>query len=95
MKVTFSAVHFEATEKLQNFATKEFSKLKKYYNNDLDGDIVLKEDGNRKVVEIRMQAYGKLLPVKMDGADFYKIIPLAVDKLRKQLKTQKSKIMGH
>lgn len=91
MNITFSAVHFEATDKLHEFAVKEFSALQKYYTHDLEGNIVLKENGNRKVVEMRMSAYGKVLPVKLEGSDFYKTIPQAVDKLKKQLKAHKSK----
>ncbi len=94
MKITFSARHFTASDKLQSFAVGEMKHLKRYFDGSLAGEIILEESGNLKVVEMRINALGKLLPVRMEGNDFYKIIPRAVAKLEKQLKSQKSKVYG-
>ena len=91
MKITFAARHFTASDKLQAFATRELEHLQRYFNGDLAGDIILEESGSLKTVEMRINMLGKLLPVRVEGNDFYKIIPKAVDKLEKQLKAQKSK----
>lgn len=94
MKVTFSARHFEASEKLQQFAVSELNRLDKYFDGALSGEVVLEENANLKAAEMRLNMLGKVLPVRMEGSDFYKIIPRAVDKLEKQLKSQKSKLQS-
>jgi putative sigma-54 modulation protein len=91
MKITFSARHFEASEKLKDFATTELSRLKKYFDGVLLGEVVLEEQGGIKRAEIRIKMLGKTLPAKTEGEDFYKIIPKAIDKLEAQIKSTKSK----
>ena len=92
MKVTFSALHFAASDRLQSFATSEMQRLERYVAGHIDGDVVLREDGSVKVAEMRVNALGRLLPVRVEGDDFYRIIPKGIEKLEKQLKHQKSKI---
>lgn len=94
MKTTISVRHFEATEKLQQFANTELSELEKYFEGDLTAQLILDEAGNLKTVELRVTALGKLLPAKVEGSDFYKLIPKAVEKVEKQLKSVKSKLTG-
>ncbi len=92
MEVTLSARRFEPSEKLQNYAFKEINKLKRYLNGDLEGQMILEENGNRKIFDVRLNFLGKVLPVQIEGNDFYKIIPKAVNKLERQLKSQKAKV---
>ena len=92
MKTTLSARRFTPTEKLQDFATKEINKLERYFNGDISSEIILEENGNLKVVDIRLNALGKTFKTRVEDDDFYKIIPKAVNKLEKQLKSRKSKV---
>lgn len=94
MKVSFLARHFDATDKLKKFAEDEVEKLSKYLNGDLKADIVLSEKENFKAVEIRVTMFGKLLPTRVEGTDFYKIIPEAVDKVERQVRDTKEKVTG-
>jgi len=92
MKITFSARHFDATHKLQKFAKAELMRINKFSDKAPTAEAILEENGNLKVADMRINAYGKTLFAKMEGDDFYKIIPKAVDKLEKQLKAAKSKV---
>jgi len=92
LKITFSARHFEATDKLREFATEEIKSLKKYFDGVLNAEVVL--EGTQKEVEIRISMLGKVLTAKVQGDDFYKIIPKAVEKLEAQIKSTKSKIQN-
>ncbi len=92
MKVTFSARHFDATAKLQDFAKKELSNLEKYFDNTNNAEIILEENGNLKIAYVRINAYGKVFTAQAEGSDFYKVIPKSVEKLQKQLKSTKSKV---
>lgn len=92
MKITLSARRFEPTERLQTFARKEVNKLERYFDGDLSGQMILEENGSRKIFDVRLNVLGKVLPVRIEGNDFYKIIPKAVNKLERQLKSQKAKV---
>lgn len=92
MKTTLSARRFNPSEKLREFAIKEINKLEKYFGGDISSEIILEENGNLKVVDIRLNALGKTFKTRVEDSDFYKIIPKAVNKLEKQLKSRKSKV---
>ena len=92
MKTTISARHFEASEKLQQFANNELLELEKHFEGDLIAQLILDEAGSLKTVELRVTAFGRMLPAKVEGSDFYKLIPKAVVKVEKQLKSVKSKL---
>ncbi|NQU06218.1 MAG: ribosome-associated translation inhibitor RaiA [Calditrichaeota bacterium] len=94
MEITISTRRFEPTEKLLAYANKEIDKLGRYFDGDLSGTVMLDESGNRKIVEARITALGKVMTVQLEGNDLYKLIPKAVDKLASQLKSHKSKIRG-
>ncbi len=93
MNVSFSARHFEATDKLRSFAVKELARVKRFAEEKASGEIILEENGNLKMVELRVSAFGRNLRAKADGPDFFKTIPKAVDKLEAQLKSTKSKLI--
>ncbi len=94
MKITFSARHFDATEKLQNFAKKEVDGLGKYADNIKHSEIILEQNDNLKSADIRLNAFGSSFISKVEGDDFYKVIPKCVEKIRKQLKAKKSKVLS-
>ncbi len=94
MKITIAARHFDASDKLKDFATKELKRLNKYFEGKISGDIILEENGSTKKVDMRVSAFSKIFVSNIDGADFYKIIPKIVDKLENQLKSAKSKAFG-
>jgi len=94
MKITIAVRHFDASQKLKDFATKELTRLEKYFEGKISSNIILEENGSAKKVEMRATAFGKIFVSNIDGADFYKIIPKTVDKLENQLKSAKSKSFG-
>lgn len=91
MKITFSARHFEASSELKNFTTEQIRQLKKYYDGVLHGEVVLEENGHSKLVEVRITMLGKTLPAKVEGNDFLKLVPKAVEKIEAQIKSTKAK----
>lgn len=94
MNVKFSARHFEASDKLKNFAIEEVNRLKKYVENITSIDIVLDEAGSLKTAEIRVNVLGKVITSKGEDTDFYKMLPKVVDKLETQIRTAKDKAKG-
>jgi ribosomal subunit interface protein len=92
MKIKFSARHFEATDQLREFVTSEIEHLSRFFEGRLSCDVVLEENGNNRAAEIRLNMLGKVLPVRVEGTDFYKLIPKGIEKLEKQMQSQKSKV---
>ncbi|MBM3328239.1 MAG: ribosome-associated translation inhibitor RaiA [Calditrichaeota bacterium] len=92
MKVTISARHFEASDKLQTFAVREVERLRKFFDGQATAEAILEENGSQKSVELRLTMLGKLLPARVEGADFYAIIPQAVEKIARQVKATKEKV---
>jgi len=94
MKITIAARHFDASGKLKEFAKTELTRLEKYFEGNINSNIILEENGSAKKVDMRVTAFGKIFVSNIDGSDFYKIIPKTVDKLENQLKSAKSKAFG-
>jgi putative sigma-54 modulation protein len=92
MRVTFTARHFKTSERLKEFATDEVRRLKKYYDDILDVEIILDFVKLEQVAEIGVKVYGQRLTVIEKSEDMYKSISLAVDKLERKLLKYKEKL---
>ena len=92
MRVTFTARHFQPSERLKEYATNQVARLKKYYDDILEVEIVLDYQKQVQIAEIMIKVYGNKLAVKETSEDMYKSITLAVDKLERKLKKYKGKL---
>ncbi len=92
MRISFTARHFKPSERLKEFATSEVARLKKYYDDILDVDIILDYVKQEQVAEIVVKVYGQRLTVEEKSEDMYKSISLAVDKLERKLLKYKEKL---
>jgi len=92
MRVSFTARHFKSSERLKEFATVEVKRLKKYYDDILDVEIILDYVKMEQVAEIVVKVYGQRLRVEELSEDMYKSISLAVDKLERKLLKYKEKL---
>jgi len=92
MRVSISARHFKASDKLQQFATTEVMRLKKYFDHILDGEVVLSWQKGSKTSEISLNVNGTKMTATEASDDFYKAIPRTVEKLERQLRKYKGKL---
>ncbi|MFH1861376.1 MAG: ribosome-associated translation inhibitor RaiA [bacterium] len=92
MRVSVSARHFKASDKLQEFATQEVMRLQKFFDNIIDGEIILSWQKGNKTSEIILNVNGTKLTAAEASNDFYKCIPRTVDKLESQLRRFKGKL---
>lgn len=92
MRVNVSARHFKASDKLQEFATNEVMRLRKFFDNITDGEVILDWQKGNKSSEIILNVNGTKLTATEASNDFYKAIPKAVDKLESQLRRYKGKL---
>ncbi len=92
MRVNVSARHFKASDKLQEFATNEVKRLRKFFDNITDGEVILDWQKGNKTSEIILNVNGTKLTATEASDDFYKSIPKTVDKLESQLRRYKGKL---
>ena len=93
MLFTISGKHIDITEAIRNHAEEKTAKLPKYYNSINRIEVII--DGNQggKIsAEIIASAERRKIFVATEtGQDAYKCIDIAVRKLERQLKRQKTK----
>ena len=92
MRVSFTARHFKPSERLKEYATSEVARLKKYYDDILDVEIILDYVKQDQFAEIIVKVYGQRLAVGEQSEDMYKSINIAVNKLERKLLRYKEKM---
>ena len=98
MEVRIQAIHFDASEKLQNFIQKKTAKLEKYCDNINKVEVLLKvvkpETAKNKNASIKVNALnGEFFAEKVSDT-FEESIDVCVDALSKQLTKAKEKLRG-
>ena len=95
MDIRIQALHFDATEKLQDFIQKKVSKLEKYSDNIVDAEVVLKivkpETANNKEASVKLNVKNGDFFAGKTADTFEEAIDLAVEALEKQIRKFKEK----
>lgn len=94
MRITITARHFKLTEDLREFAENEVRRLKKYYNNIMDVEIILGWEKKDRLTEINIKVDGNRLSAHERSDDMKKSLVLVVDKLERQILKHKAKRRG-
>lgn len=93
MQITVKGKNIEVTEPLQQYAEKKVEKLSKYFHN-LKGAVVTQStQRNWHTVEVTLDGDGKLLRGEERTDNMYASIDAVVEKLEKQLKRFKGKLI--
>jgi len=92
MRISFTARHFKPSDRLKEYATSEVARLKKYYDDFLDVEIILDYVKQSQLAELVVKVYGQSLAVEEQSEDMYKSINLAVGKLERKLLKYKEKM---
>lgn len=95
MRISFTARHFKATNRLKEYAEIKVRSLKKYYEGIIDCEIILDYEKLNQIAEIAIKVYGQRLVARERSEDIFKSIDLAVEKLERQIKKYKGKLRGH
>lgn len=94
MQIHITARKFKAHATLRAHATEAISRLPKYYDGIVRGDVVLGFEGTPnsvKWVEITLHVHGNVLSAREQSEDFVKSIELAIGKIERQLTRYKSR----
>ncbi len=93
MLFTITGKHVRITEAIKEHAEDKTAKLPRYYNSINQVDVII--DGSRKghvdVEVIARAEHGRVFVVTQAGTDAFRCIDLAVHRLQRQLRKEKTK----
>lgn len=94
MNIQITARKFKAHETLKEYIKDELTSLKRFNDDIISADVKLSFQNNQnsiKIAEVLLSIPGQMLTAKEESDDFKKSVAGAVEKLRNQLSTIKSK----
>ncbi len=97
MQINFTNKNVPISQSLQEYAEKKLSKLTRFFENINSIEVIFSEenwrDGNKgHIVEVTLDANGRLIKASEANQDFRTSIDLVIDKLEIQLKKLKGKM---
>lgn len=94
MNIRITSRKFKAKVSLNNFIRNEVKSLEKFNDQILDAKVILSFTHLKdsiKTSEITLRIPGKTITVSTESNEFEKSVPMAIEKIRKQLKKVKTK----
>jgi len=91
MRTQITAVHFNATDSLKEFAETEVQRLLKFADDILNCEVEFTFNKQEKRANVHVRLDGAVLNASATTEDFRKSTVLAVDKLEGQVKKYKDK----
>lgn len=94
MKLTFTFRHMDSSDALKKHAEEKISKLSHYLAQDAHGHIILSTDKYLHKSEINLVTHGVSVSGKESSEDMYNSIQRTIDKIEKQLKKYKDRMVS-
>ena len=94
MKVTVVAKNIELTNALKEIVEKKIRKLEKYFEGDINARATLSVQKSRHTIEVTIPFNGVILRGEESTDDMYKSLDLVIDKLERQIRKNKTRIMS-
>jgi len=95
MQFHFTARKFKAHATLREHASEAVSRLPKYYDGIVRGDVILgfeRSSNSVKWAEVTLHVHGTVLTARETSEDFVKSIDMAMEKIERQLSKYKSRV---
>jgi len=96
MNITIQSVHFDASERLEEFVNQKVGKLDQFSDDIIDAEVILRVDkadtAENKLAEIELGIPGDNLFAKKQSKSFEESVDMACEALRKQLMKRKEKL---
>ena len=95
MKYVIRGEQVEITEAIKKYITEKIGKLDKYFSNpeEIKANVLVRIRGVEQIVEVTIPIKKIVLRCEERDEDLYKAIDLASDKLERQLRKNKTKMM--
>lgn len=94
MKLTFTFRHMDSSEALKNHAEEKINKLAHYFAEGAHGHVILSADKYLHKSEINLITHGVSVSGKESSEDMYNSIQRTIDKIEKQLKKYKDRMVS-
>lgn len=96
MKLNIRGEKTKITEAMKNYALEKTQKLDKYLENsdDVLGSVLFKVNGPKQKIEVTIPLKNFTLRVEEEGQDFYALIDVSVDKLERQIRKNKTRLVS-
>ena len=93
MIIKFNGKNIQVTDALKNVVSKKFSKLEKYFDPNVIAHVTLGVEKNNQIIEVTIPFNGVILRGEESNDDMYAAIDIVMDKLERQVRKQKTKLM--
>ncbi len=94
MKMNYTGKNMDVTDALRDVTEKKLSKLDKYFQTDVTGNVTFGTEKNRKTIEVTINLPGTILRAEESSDDMYASIDKAVDILERQIRRYKTKLQN-
>jgi len=95
MQVSVTFRHMEPSDALKTYAQERISRLVKYVDRPMEGQVTLSVQKFRHLVEVTLNADGIRITGGESHEDMYAAIDLVTDKIERQVKKYRQKIRKH
>ena len=93
MIITTTARHFEASPELNEHIEERIRRLKRYFDQILNVDVIMDVQKFRHIAEVNVHVNGHDFSAKEESEDMYGSIDLAAKSLERQIKRFKEKLI--
>jgi putative sigma-54 modulation protein len=95
MRMTTTARHFEASDELIEHSKKKLRKLKRYFNDIINVDLVMSVEKIRHIAEVNVHVDGHDFTAKEESDNMYRSVDRAAKDLERQIKKFKRKVISN
>ncbi len=92
MILNYTGKNMDITDALRDVTNKKLSKLDKYFQKDIEGNVTFSSEKNRKIIEVTINLPGTIIRAEESTDDMYVSIDKAVDILERQIRKHKTKL---
>ena len=96
MNFTIRAEKMEVTDSIKEYVTDKLSKMERYFDEPekVNVKVLFKVRGREQKVEVTINSMGYDLRAEVSHSDMYAAIDLVLDKLERQMRKYKTKLMS-
>ena len=92
MKLHYVGKNIDVSDSLREIADKKYSRLNKYFTQDLEGTVTFVVEKNERIAEVTIHLPGTILRSEQSSDDMYTSIDRTVDALESQIRKYKARL---
>ena len=95
MHISITGHHVDLSEPLKQYVNEKLGRVEQYFDNVIDGHVVLRHEKFRNYAEVNLHVAGATLHASSEDKDMYAAIDDLADKLERQVIKHKEKSGNH